>query len=541
VAGGTLWPGANPWRGAENARPLEGASFAVSLDLYRKKRDFRITPEPRGQRARQTGHRYVIQKHAARRLHYDLRLELDGVMKSWAVTRGPSLDPSEKRLAIQVEDHPIDYNKFEGTIPEGYGAGTVMIWDRGRWHPEGDPHRGLKEGRLTFTLDGEKLKGRWHLVRIRAGAKERQEPWLLIKANDEAARRDGAHDVLEEEPLSVASGRTLEEIAGGARVRRARRAATRTHGSRASGPAKGRGKAAPHKARALRQGAAAMAGASEVVLTHPERVYWPDVGVTKADLADYYRKVWPHMAPHMAGRALALVRCPDGTAGECFFQKHVSAGLSAKNLRIVIDRNKRQVVAVDDLQGVLSLVQAGVLEIHVRGAMLDRLDVCDRIVFDLDPGEGVAWRQIVAAAREVRDRLEALRLASFVKLTGGKGLHVVVPIAGADWDSAKAFAGSIAQSMAADAPGLYVAKITKSLREGKILVDYFRNSLEQTSVAAYSTRARAGAPVSVPLGWQELGRTKSGAQYTVLNQMKRLARRRADPWRDIGRLRQSLP
>jgi bifunctional non-homologous end joining protein LigD len=284
-----------------------------------------------------------------------------------------------------------------------------------------------------------------------------------------------------------------------------------------------------------------MAGASEVVLTHPERVYWPDVGVTKADLADYYRKVWPHMAPHMAGRALALVRCPDGTAGECFFQKHVSAGLSAKNLRIVIDRNKRQVVAVDDLQGVLSLVQAGVLEIHVRGAMLDRLDVCDRIVFDLDPGEGVAWRQIVAAAREVRDRLEALRLASFVKLTGGKGLHVVVPIAGADWDSAKAFAGSIAQSMAADAPGLYVAKITKSLREGKILVDYFRNSLEQTSVAAYSTRARAGAPVSVPLGWQELGRTRSGAQYTVLNLMKRLARRRADPWRDIGRLRQSLP
>jgi bifunctional non-homologous end joining protein LigD len=498
----------------------------VSLDVYRKKRNFRITPEPRGRRARQGGDRYVIQKHAARRLHYDLRLELDGVMKSWAVTRGPSLDPSEKRLAVHVEDHPIDYNKFEGTIPEGYGAGTVMIWDRGRWHPENDPHRGLKEGRLTFSLDGAKLKGRWHLVRIRKRADQRQEPWLLIKAADEAAQRDGAHDVLEEEPLSVASGRSIEEIAAGARAKRGRGAAKK--------PSK------PRKVRASPPGAAA-SGASEVVLTHPERVYWDDVGVTKADLADYSRKVWPQMAPQVVGRPLALVRCPDGIKGECFFQKHVSAGLSAKNLRIVIDRNKRQVVAVDDLQGILSLVQAGVLEIHVRGAMLDRLDVCDRIVFDLDPGEGVAWPQIVTAAREVRARLKARGLTSFVKLTGGKGLHVVLPIAGADWDSAKAFAGSIAQSMAADAPDLYITKITKSLRKGKILVDYFRNSLEQTSIAAYSTRARPGAPVSVPVGWQELGRTTSGNQYTVLNLMKRLAGRKTDPWRDIGRLHQSLP
>ena len=179
----------------------------------------------------------------------------------------------------------------------------------------------------------------------------------------------------------------MEEIALGARGRRARGAA-----------AKASGEAARRKTRSPGQSGARAARASEVVLSHPERVYWPDVGVTKADLADYYRKVWPHMAPHVVGRALALVRCPDGIKGECFFQKHVSAGLSAENLRIVIDRNKRQVVAVDDLHGMLSLVQAGVLEVHVRGAMLDRLDVCDRIVFDLDPGEGVSWRQIVTAA-----------------------------------------------------------------------------------------------------------------------------------------------
>jgi bifunctional non-homologous end joining protein LigD len=500
----------------------------MGLQVYRKKRDFSVTPEPRGRAARRRNDRYVIQKHDARRLHYDLRLELDGVMKSWAVTRGPSLDPAEKRLAIRVEDHPIEYNKFEGTIPEGYGAGTVMIWDRGRWHPEDDPRKGLQEGRLTFTLDGEKLKGRWHLVRIDRRPNERQEPWLLIKSHDEAARPAGEADVLEERPLSVTTGRSLPEIASGRR-KRARSAAAKAAPARVA-------KALPNAtpARRVSQGAS-------VALTHPDRVYWVDVGVTKQDLADYYADVWSLMAPHLIGRPLALLRCPEGTKGECFFQKHVSAGLAAKNLHIVIDSNGRQVVAVDDLAGVVSLVQAGVLEIHVRGSMIDRLDACNRIVLDLDPGEGVAWAQIVAAAREVRERLDDLGLTSFVKLTGGKGLHVVLPIEGADWDAAKAFARALAEAMAADAPDRYIAKIAKSLRRGKILVDYLRNSLEQTSVAAYSTRARAGAPVSVPVGWQELSRTTAGNQYTVRNVMKRLAGLKHDPWRDIGRLRQRLP
>ena len=161
----------------------------MGLQVYHKKRDFAVTPEPRGRTQRDKGGRYVIQKHAARRLHYDLRLELDGVMKSWAVTRGPSLVPGEKRLAIHVEDHPIEYNTFEGTIPQGqYGGGTVMIWDRGHWYPEGDPHKDYRNGRLAFVLDGEKLKGRWHLVRMRKRPNERQDPWLLIKCDDEAAR-----------------------------------------------------------------------------------------------------------------------------------------------------------------------------------------------------------------------------------------------------------------------------------------------------------------------------------------------------------------
>ena len=211
--------------------------------------------------------------------------------------------------------------------------------------------------------------------------------------------------------------------------------------------------------------------------THPDRVYWADVGVTKQDLADYYRTVWDWMAPHVVDRPLSLVRCPDGTAGQCFFQKHASAGLTEKNLRTVIDSKKRQIIAVEDLDGLLSLVQAGVLEVHVRGSMIDHLEICDRIVFDIDPGEGIGWADIVAAARDVRERLAAIDLAKLRQARrAARGLHVVLPIDGADWETAKSFAQAVALAMTADDPERYVAKITKSLRTGKIFVDYLRNS-----------------------------------------------------------------
>ena len=188
----------------------------AGLKTYRAKRRFAVTAEPKGKIERKRGNAFVIQKHAARRLHYDLRLELDGVMKSWAVTRGPSLIPGDKRLAVQVEDHPIAYNKFEGTIPQGeYGGGTVMIWDRGRWRPEIDPHKGLAKGHLSFTLDGEKLHGGWHLVRMHRRSGEKRDNWLLIKQHDDAARSSRDEDILEEEPLSAVTGRTMDEIANG--------------------------------------------------------------------------------------------------------------------------------------------------------------------------------------------------------------------------------------------------------------------------------------------------------------------------------------
>ncbi len=190
----------------------------MALEAYRRKRRFDATSEPRGRVKKspdEGGGSYVVQKHDARRLHYDFRLEMDGVLKSWAVTRGPSLVPGEKRLAVHVEDHPLEYGDFEGTIPKGeYGGGTVILWDRGRWTPLGDAHKGYAKGHLDFELEGEKLGGRWHLVRMAGKPRDKKENWLLIKGDDEAAREAGAPDILEERPESVKTGRVVEEVAG---------------------------------------------------------------------------------------------------------------------------------------------------------------------------------------------------------------------------------------------------------------------------------------------------------------------------------------
>jgi len=307
--------------------------------------------------------------------------------------------------------------------------------------------------------------------------------------------------------------------------------------------AKSRNKA-PAKPQPAKPAARAKASArsaadvGNVHLTHPDRVYWVDVGVTKEDLAEYYVSVWDWMAPHVVDRPLALVRCPGGTKGQCFFQKHIADNVKDSPLRHTVDAKEHDVIAVEKLDDVVTLVQSGTLEIHTRGSRLEKLEFCDRIVFDLDPGEGVAWKEIVAAAREVRERLDAMKLESFAKLSGGKGIHVVVPVAGADWDTTKNFSQRIALGMAADSPQRYVGKMTKALRKGKIFIDYFRNTREATSVAPYSTRARPGAAVSAPLSWDQLGRTKSAADFTVLN-LKKLFKQ--DPWADIGKVRQKLP
>jgi bifunctional non-homologous end joining protein LigD len=823
------------------------------LDAYRAKRDFSKTPEPAGaRRAKKAGNAYVIQKHAARRTHYDFRLELGGVLKSWAVPEGPSLIPGKKRLAVHVEDHPLEYGGFEGVIPAGeYGAGTVMVWDRGTWTPEFDPEFGYKKGHLKFSLQGEKLKGAWHLVRMARKPREKQEAWLLFKSDDEAARPPDAPDILEEMPRSAATGREMEEIAraqdrvwsskqGGELKQKKRRrkpavdAATlpkakpgplprfvepmlpspiekapsgadwvheikydgyrlqaRIESGRAvlltrqgldwterfaavakaltalpvktalldsevvvqteagvasftalvdtlktgkgnlvlylfdllhldgydlrdtplrdrkaalakivaakeedgcirfgehiagdgdavfrhagrlglegivskklsapyrsgrvsswlklkwterepfivagfvpstvaknaigalvlaeyadgklvpsghvgtgfsaavarelwqkldplrtktppikdeSAMAKGakwvepvlvaeieyRGRSGTdiirHAAfRELVEGAdpakvvrnapapkkQAKEAAPLVRLTNPGRLLWPEQGITKEGLADFYADIADRILPHIVGRPLSLVRCPDGVDKQCFFQKHRWAGLGKGARDVPVSSEKEPALAIDDLAGLLELVQASVLEIHPWGARDGRPELPDRATIDLDPGDDVPWEHVTEAALEVRSRLSDLGLQSFVKTTGGKGLHVVFPLTPkADWDTLKAFTQALAERMAADRPDRYTANAAKRERQGRIYLDYLRNGMGATAVAAYSTRARPGAAVSTPLAWDELGPAIHGDHFTVENLPKRLAVLDEDPWEGILSLRQELP
>jgi bifunctional non-homologous end joining protein LigD len=293
-------------------------------------------------------------------------------------------------------------------------------------------------------------------------------------------------------------------------------------------------KSAPVKARK------AEVQVGDITLTHPDRVYWDDAGVTKQDLAEYYEKIWKWMKPHVTGRAISLLRCPEGAAGQCFFQKHAAAGIAIAHLHEVKEDGVK-IISIDDLDGLISLVQAGVLEVHTRGSTIDALQNADRLVFDLDPGPGTGWRDVVAAARDVRERLARLKLKTFLKTSGGKGLHVVLPIKPTPWDEAKEFCRAVASTMATDTPDRYTAVVSKSKRNNRIFIDYLRNSREATAVAPYSTRARPGAPVSVPIEWSELGALKSASQYTVKNLLQRLARQRKDPWANIGRAKQALP
>ena len=831
---------------------------------YAGKRDFGRTAEPepkrrKPKRGKGDGWQFVVQKHDARRVHYDLRLELGGTLKSWAVTRGPSLIVGEKRLAVRTEDHPMQYLDFEGNIPKGeYGGGAMIVWDRGRWEPAFDPEKGLQKGHLDISLDGTRLKGRWHLVRMRPRPGEKKEQWLLIKADDEFARRPGEPDITEEETTSALSGRTTEQLAalgelrkdhaGRAKVIAARKnpppdpssvrgarkailpaflepslpqvtdqapsgpkwvheikydgyrvqaridgrnvrlltrkgldwtsrfptiaAAVKTLGlssalvdgeivvedsagipsftllqsdlasARADrfryfvfdllycegfdltqatladrkallqqivgglaagslirfsehlaqdGPTMfehacrlglegivskridlpyrpGRGEhwrktkgmlrqefvilgyvpsttargtvgallagyfdgatlyyagrvgtgyssdqarrlrsalekiaaAKPKLGNALPAGAekgvrwaaprlvceveyrgwtadklirqAAFKGlredrpAEEITLeiapekskpektkldrgrapirdrlTHPERILWPEQGVTKEGLAEFYTDIADWILPHLAGRVLSLLRCPSGVSEKCFFAKHGWHGLSNAVRRVDIGE-KEKMLTLDSLDGLIDLVQAGVVEIHPWGSTVARLEQPDRLIFDLDPGEEVPWSAVIEAAFDVRSRLAALGLASFVKTSGGKGLHVVLPVApSVGWEDAKKFTQSIAEAMAKAQPERYVARMTKSARRGRIFVDYLRNGRGATAVAPYSTRALPLASVSTPLAWSELSEGIRADHFKIDNLRQRLDVLKENPWPDFFTIRQRLP
>jgi bifunctional non-homologous end joining protein LigD len=279
-----------------------------------------------------------------------------------------------------------------------------------------------------------------------------------------------------------------------------------------------------------------------VRLSNPDKILYPEQGITKALLADYYVAVAPHMLPHVADRPVTMVRCPTGRGAKCFYQRHAGSGVLPQLGEVTIPGFEEPYLYITNAAGLVAMVQMGVLEIHPWGVTVDRPDKADRIVFDLDPAEGLGFEAVIAAAHEVRDRLAALGLQSFVKTTGGKGLHVVVPVEPtAAWKEVKSFAKGLSAEMAAAAPDKYLTKISKAERAGRIFIDYLRNDPTSTAVAPYSTRARPGAPVAMPLEWDAVKPGLDPCDYLVATVPALLAKRKADPWADMLTIRQRLP
>jgi bifunctional non-homologous end joining protein LigD len=803
-------------------------SEADPLARYNAKRDFTRTAEPAGTLAKGHGNSFVVQKHDATRLHWDFRLEIDGVLKSWAVTRGPSLDPDEKRLAVRTEDHPLDYGSFEGPIPAGeYGGGTVMLWDHGTWSPiKGKSAKDLDAGHLHFVLEGERMRGEWLLIRLKPRAKEKRENWLLRKIGDAEA---GGTDTLVETALtSVSSGRTMQEIAEGKapKKRKPARKATKSaplpaftepqlctlvdavptgsawlHEVKYDGyraliaVAGGRAKVftrngldwsdkfpgiaeaaaaldvtsalidgeivafkdgrpdfstlkdaissggdmtmfafdllaqdgedlsalpttmrkarlqaiigddarlhyaehvigsgeqlldrmcaeglegvvskradAPYRAgrssdwlkikctrrqefvvvgwlpsdkkrgfkslllgvhedgklryagkvgtgftqalmtelrekldnrarktatvdapRAMVRGAQwvkpdlvaeiaftettpdgllrhpsflGLRGdkpAREVVLERPhaapgtpdattvkitnrDRVIDPDAKVTKGDLADYYAAVAAIMLPWSGHRPISLVRCPQGRAKQCFFQKHDAGSFGDAVHKVAIPEKEggsEEYLWVDGAAGLLTCVQMGTIEFHGWGSRVDALERPDRMIFDLDPDEGLAFGDTKKAAEFVRDQLGEIGLASFPLLSGGKGVHVVVPLTPqAEWPAVRDFAERFARALAQADPDRFTATMSKAKRVYRIFIDYLRNQRGSTAIMPYSARARAGAPVAAPVTWSELRDLDTAANWHVGDAAELIARANAPALSGWGVADQMLP
>jgi len=460
----------------------------MKLTTYNSKRNFNKTSEPIGKLSKKSKKlRFCVQHHTARKEHYDFRLEFNGILLSWAVPKGPSYNYTDKRLAIHVEDHPTSYRRFEGIIPKGeYGGGTVMLWDEGYYEQLENFNTTYKKGYLKFKLYGKRLKGAWTLIKIK------EDNWLLIKEKDEY----NLFNDINEFNNSIKTGRTMKEIEKGI-----------------------------SKNKKLKKDIS-------IKITNPDKVIYKNSKITKQDIINYYEKVYVRMAPYLNDRIISTVRCPDGIDGEIFFKKHFEIN---KNLKRKDIKNKKGKLEdyyyINDIDGLISEVQMNSIEFHIWGSNINNLNSPNMMVFDLDPDEKLNITKIRNGVKNLKSILDELELKSFLKTSGGKGYHVVIPIQNKiTWTNFRKIAKNIAKLMEEKWPDKYTSNMRMKNRKGKIFIDWVRNTKGATSVAPYSLRARDNAPVSMPIKWSELDTIKPN-EININEALKRL--KRVDPWKNF--------
>lgn len=508
----------------------------MGLETYHGKRDFTQTPEPRGKVSKANRHRFVVQEHHASMVHFDFRLEMNGVLKSWSVRKGPSLDPQEKRLAVETEDHPVEYLKFEGHIPEGnYGAGEHLIWDEGRYELASgeDAAQQLELGRLKFRLEGRKLKGEFNLVRL--GGRDAQ--WLLIKAKDEDAQPGWKLDLLVKDERWEAETKRKPGLESKTKhgVRKIR--------SRKSELAKALPASRAFKSRELSNEVTIKVGKDAVALTNLDKVYWPDDGYTKGDLIKYYYEVSKYILPYLKDRPLIMKRYPNGIAGSFFHQHDVNAAPAYVRTETIEVEEGHAVdyLIGDHLQTLLYMANLGAIERHPWHSRIRNLERPDWFVFDLDP-QGVEWAEICDVAVSCKEILDELGLDSYAKTSGSRGIHVYVPIKPKySYAEVAEFAERVAELIEQENPN--VATLERSLKKRKkarIYVDYMQNARGKSVVAPYSVRPKPGATVSAPLEWSEVKRGKVTIQdFTIRTMLARLIKK-GDLFKPVLSNRQSL-
>jgi bifunctional non-homologous end joining protein LigD len=490
------------------------AATKRSLDRYREKRDFARTPEPAGAKPREgddDAPRFVVQRHRARSLHYDLRLEIDGVLVSWAVPKGLTLDPSARHLAVHVEDHPLDYFDFEGVIPRGeYGGGDVIVWDQGTWtlHEADSAAAALDAGELHLQLHGEKLQGRFVLVRTDRGG-ERREQWLVLHKRDEFAVAGWDP---EEHPRSVLSGRDSDEVA-------ADRERVWTHaGEVGRAPATPTRSVSDDELDALdalpAKGGTWKIDDRELRLTNLDKVLFPPRGkrdrpVDKRELIRYHAVMAPWILPYLADRPLNLHRYPEGVDRKGFWQKQ-APGYAPEWIERwanpeADDGESREYLVVGEPAALVWLANHAAVELHPWTSRRPDVHHPTYALVDLDPGEATEWDDLLTLARLHRTALEHLGVRGYPKTTGQRGLQIWIPIVpGPTFAETREWVRRLSNAVAGVVGELVSDKWETKARRGRARLDYTQNAINKTLVAPYSVRAGAGAPVSIPITWDEL-------------------------------------